>query len=115
MSEASARQAARADRFLLDGCVKIVHRSKVSVRARVQSATRRDRYYDCGWTSGVGWWCRCPSRSAMCSHLRAVRRVCATPRPARDPLALATTLDAAAVASRTVRRRSRRQREQYAS
>ncbi len=92
MSGASARQVARADRLLLDGCVKIVRRSDVSVRARVQSTTRRDRYYDCGWTMGAGWWCRCPSRSAMCSHLLAVRRVCATPRPARDPLALVTTL-----------------------
>ncbi len=92
VSEASARQAARADRLLLDGCVKIVHRSKVSVRARVQSATRRERYYDCGWTMGVGCWCCCPSRSGLCSHLRAVRRVSATPRPARDPLAFVTTL-----------------------
>ncbi len=92
MSGASARQAARADRLLLDGCVKIVHQSDVSVRARVQSTTRRHRYYDCGWTMGVGWWCLCPSRSGMCSHLLAVRRVCATPRPARDPLALVTTL-----------------------
>ncbi len=92
MSEASARQAARADRLLLDGCVKIVCRSNVSVRARVQSTTRRERYYDCGWTMGVGWWCRCPSRSVLCSHLLAVRWVSATPRPARDPLAFVTTL-----------------------
>ncbi len=86
MSEASARRAAKADRLLLDGCVKIVRRSNVSVRARVQSVTRRDRYYDCGWTMGVGWWCRCPSSSVLCSNLRAVCRVSATPRPARDPL-----------------------------
>ncbi len=92
MSGASARQAARADRLLLDGCVKIVRRSNVSVRARVQSTTKGDRYYDCGWTMGVGWWCRCPSQSLLCSRLRAVRRVSATPRPARDPLAFVTTL-----------------------
>ncbi len=92
MSGASAGQAAKAGQLLLDGCVKIVHQSDVSVRARVQSTTRRHRYYDCGWTMGVGWWCLCPSRSGMCSHLLAVRRVCATPRPARDPLALVTTL-----------------------
>ncbi len=92
MGGASARQVTRADRLLFDGCVKIVRQSNVSVRARVQSVTRRDRYYDCGWTMGVGWWCRCPSRNVLCSHLRAVRRVSATPRPARDPLAFVTTL-----------------------
>ncbi len=88
MSSASERQA--ADRLLLEGRVKVVRRSEVSIRARVRSTTRR--HHDCGWSIDAGWWCSCGSPSAMCACLRAVRRVCVTPRPTRDPLAFVTTL-----------------------
>ncbi len=84
---AEAARAAKADLLLLQGRVRILRRSASSVRARVQGDRRP---YECGWRASMGWWCSCPSRSAWCSHLLAVRRVSATPRPARDPLAFVT-------------------------
>jgi hypothetical protein len=47
----------------------------VADRIRATCRGQNDVIYDLGFDMGRGWWCRCPARTYLCCHVRALQAV----------------------------------------
>ena len=65
--------AAKADRYLREGRIVLVHVSSERVVGRARG---EGRIWKFGYEDGE-WFCDCYARSDLCCHLRAARRIVA--------------------------------------